>query len=163
MTPEACRNQLGELLRTQIACIGDANDYLLAIRDAIASNRLEPLQQSLHEPRDTLERIESLEQQRQQLLTSCGFDAGDDAFGQCLRWCDDENGRLDTLYRQLIQDLTQLQRSIQLNCLLVSKGQDRVRRSIGILTGLGSSQGAKIYGKSGKTQNPGGRRNIAIA
>ena len=63
----------------------------------------------------------------------------------------------------MIASLVDLQYLIQLNSLLVNKGQERVRRSIGILTGVGTSGTCKTYSKKGQAINPAGRRDIAIA
>ncbi len=163
MNAQRCRNSLIELLRAHIEHICQANDYLLGIKNAVAENRMDELQQSLADPYVAIEAIERLEQQRHRLLESHGFDSDDAGFDKCINWCDDEQGRLSELYRQLIADLVQLQRSIQINSLLIDKGRDRVRRSIGILTGLGRGGSVKTYGSNGKTVDPAGQRDIAIA
>ena len=106
--------------------------------------------------------IENLEQQRYQLLTDFGFDQDPDGLEKCINWCDQDQ-QLSALYQQLIASLMDLRQSIQINSLLVNKGQDRVRRSIGILTGGGTSGTGKTYGKKGQPIDPAGRRDIAIA
>ena len=158
-----CRERLADLLKEHQLRIGKANDYLVNIKNAITENRLENLQQSLSNPELSIEDIEQLEQQRHQLLASYGFTEDYDGFEKCISWCDNEQGQLSKLYQQLIESLVQLQHSIQVNNLLVSKGRDRVRRSIGILTGLGSGGNCKTYSSSGKALEVGGRRNIAVA
>ncbi len=163
MKIEQCRERLIELLRAHNACIESANAYLASIKSAIAENRLEALQQSLSGPEMPMAEIERLESERHALLQACGFDGDDDGFRKCIAWCDDDGGHIYDLYQQLVKNLVQLQRAIQLNSLLVSKGQDRVRRSIGILTGIGDNSQAKTYRSDGKTSADSGRRDIAIA
>ena len=163
MTIERCRERLIELLRAHNACIESANAYLESIKAAIAENRLEQLQQSLSSPELPMAEIDRLESERGALLQSFGFDGDDKGFEKCVAWCDDDNGQVAKLYQQLVQNLLKLQHSIQLNSLLVSKGQDRVRRSIGILTGIGGANQPKTYSSNGKTTTDGGRRDIAIA
>ena len=163
MNQANCRKQLIELMRAHIVRIDQARAYLTEIKQAIAENRVEQLQQSLANPQFSLSEIEQLEQQRLELLSQHGFDRDHSGFEACLKWCDDSDGTVNALYQQLVASLVQLQQSIQLNHLLVNKGKERLRRSIGILTGLSHSNSCKIYGSNGEAQNTLGQRNIAIA
>ena len=163
MNSSACRERLTELLKAQNARISSASAFLLTIKNAIADNHLETLQQLLANPDLAVDDIEQLEQQRYQLLTSCGFSENSDGFEKCVAWCDNDQGQVSRLYQQLIQGLVQLQHSIQINSLLVIKGQDRVRRSLGVLTGVGTAGNCKIYSSNGKALSPADQRNIAIA
>jgi len=162
MNTNQCRQHLSELLQAQTKQITRANEYLLVIKNAIADDQLDKLQQSLTSPDLALEDIENLEQQRYQLLANFGFEQNPEGLEKCIDWCDDDQ-QLSGLYQQLIASLVDLRHSIQLNSLLVNKGQERVRRSIGILTGVGTSGTCKTYSKKGQTINPAGRRDIAIA
>ncbi len=163
MKIEQCRDRLIELLRAHNLGIESANAYLVSIKTAIAENRLEALQQSLSGPEMPMAEIERLESERHSLLQAYGFDGDDDGFQKCVDWCDDDGGHVNELYQQLVQNLVELQRSIQLNSLLVSKGQERVRRSIGILTGIGNADQANTYRSDGRTAAGNDRRDIAIA
>ena len=163
MNSTQCHAQLSELLETHISRITRANDYLVEIKKAITENQLDRLQKSLSQPDFSVEDIERLEQQRYQLLSSYGFTEDSDGFQQCVNWCDDEQTQVTELYQQLIQGLVQLQHSIQINSLLVTRGRDRVKRSLGILTGLGTAGNCKTYSSEGKTLDPTGQRDIAIA
>lgn len=158
-----CRERLIELLGAHNACIESANAYLMSIKSAIAENRIDQLQDSLSGPEMPVSKIEGLEAERMTLLQNYGFDGDDNGFKKCIDWCDDEAGQVADLYQQLVQNLMQLQHSIQINSLLVSKGQDRVRRSIGILTGAGSANGSRTYSSEGKTLDSDSRRDIAVA
>jgi len=162
MNNQQCREQLTALLEEHVQRISGASEYLAGIRQAIAENQLESLQESLAKPGFVVDDIEKLEQQRYQLLSDYGFSQDADGFEQCMAWCDDEEQRVSELYQQLIQNLVQLQHSIQVNSLLVNRGRDRVRRSLGILTGLGTSGTPKTYSSDGKL-DPGDSRDIAIA
>ena len=163
MNNESCREQLIELLEEHNERINRATEYLANIKQAIAENRLENLQDSLSNPDFAVDDIERLEQQRYQLLSNYGFSQDSDGFEKCMAWCDDEQKQISGLYQQLIQSLVQLQHAIRINSLLISKGRDRVKRSLGILTGLGAASNYKTYSSDGKTLSTPGRRDIAIA
>jgi flagellar biosynthesis/type III secretory pathway chaperone len=163
MNSESCREQLIELLEEHNDRINRATEYLANIKQAIAENRLENLQDSLSNPDFAVDDIERLEQQRYQLLSNYGFSQDSDGFEKCMAWCDDEQKQISGLYQQLIQSLVQLQHAIQVNSLLVTRGRDRVKRSLGILTGLGAASNYKTYSSDGKTLSTPGRRDIAIA
>lgn len=162
MNNQQCREQLTALLEEHIQRIAGASEYLADIKQAIAENQLESLQESLAKPGFAVDDIEQLEQQRYQLLSNYGFSQDAAGFEQCMAWCDDETQQVSELYQQLIQNLVRLQHSIQIHSLLVNRGRDRVRRSLGILTGLGSAGTGKTYSSDGKldASDP---RNIAIA
>lgn len=163
MTETACRQRLTDLLSAHNTRIGAANDYLLSIRNAIAANDLEKLRERLSHPEFEIDAIEQIEQQRHEVLAAFKFDQDSKGFEACIAWCDDEAGQLAALYAQLVENLVQLQHAIQLNNLLINKGRDRLRRSIGILTGLGAGANHKTYSSSGQTEQSLGRRDIAIA
>lgn len=162
MNSKACHHNLSLLLRSHLERIGRANDYLAGMRQAIADNDLARLQQLIAAPDFSVDEIEQLERQRHKVLADFGFAPDRAGFEQCLGWCDNDAGELSALYRRLIETLEQLQRSIQLNRLIVNRGKERVRRSIGILTGLGNAGSGKTYNSSGKAQDSSGPRDIAV-
>ncbi len=163
MNRDDCRRQMLLLLGAQNTSITAANDYLLHIKNAIAENKLENLDPLLANPELPIEDILELERQRFGLLQNFGFDSDSAGFKKCVTWCDNSKQELNEAYQRLINGLTQLQRSIQLNNLLIGKGKDRVRRSIGILTGQGNVTQGKTYSNKGQTLEDNGQRNIAIA
>jgi len=162
MNANQCREHLSGLLQAQLERITQANQYLLVIKNAIANDRLEDLLHSLTNPDLTIEDMENLEQQRYQLLADYGFDQNPEGLEKCIDWCDDRQ-RLAGIYQQLVDSLVNLRHSIQINSLLVHKGQERIRRSIGILTGVGTAGTCKTYGDKGQAIIPADRRGIAIA
>lgn len=163
MSQRDCREQLIGLMRAQNDRVAAATTLLDEIKQAIADNRLEALQQALTDPDLALEEIHQLDQRRTALLQQYGFATDAAAQAQCIEWCDDPQGQLASQQRQLIENLQALQHSIQLNGLLVGKGRDRVRRSLGTLTGNGQAGQCKTYSSSGKTEQDSGQRNIAVA
>ena len=162
MNRTACREKLTALLEDHNTRISRANAFLNSIKNAMADNTLEILQQLVSNPDLATEDIEQLEQQRHQLMESFGFSQDNDGFEKCVSWCDNEQKRVTTLYQQLIAGLVQLQQSIQINSLLIIKGQDRVRRSLGVLTGSASAGNYKAYSSNGKSMSQTGQRDLAI-
>ena len=163
MNKDQCRMQLVELLNAQNSTIARANDYLTSIKTAIAENKLDNLDQFLSNPQLPTEEIEQLQQQRQRLLQNFGFSSDNEGFEKCVGWCDNSDAQVEKSHQQMIAGLAQLQRSIQLNSLLVRKGQERLRRSIGILTGLGNTKQCKTYGSKGQTLQNSNQSNLATA
>lgn len=163
MNKPDCRQRMRKLLLAQNDRILRANEYLAVIKNAIAEGQVDNLQQSLESPDLAIDDIEILEQQRFQLLAEFGFEKDHDGLEKCINWCDDDDELLSRLYRQLIKNLFELRHFIQISSLLVNRGQERVRRSIGILTGAGTSSICKTYGNNGQTIEPADRRGIAIA
>ncbi len=163
MNAKACREDLSALLANHVAQIDVATAYLRSVKQAIADNNVENLQQALEHPDFDVDAIERLEVERHRLLETHGFSANFAGFEKCIAWCDDADGGLAKLYQQLVQSLIALQHSIQLNQLLVNRGRDRVRRSLSLLSGLGGAGQARTYGSDGKPEPTAGRRDIATA
>ena len=162
MSKAACRTRLRDLLEAHVGLIADANRYLGQIKSAIAQNDVEVLRHNLTTPDASIAAIEQLEPERRQLLVEFGFSGDCAGLEACVNWCDDESRHLGDLFSRLVGELEELQRAIQVNNLLINKGKDRIRRSIGILTGLGSAAD-NTYGRQGQKLEDSGRRNIAIA
>ena len=162
MSKADCRARLQDLLEVHVSLIADANQYLAQVKNAIAQNNVEVLRQSLNTPDASIAAIEQLEPDRRQLLVEFGFNGDCAGLEACVQWCDDESQHLRDLFSRMVNGLEELQRSIQVNNLLVNKGKDRIRRSIGILTGLSESTD-DIYGRQGQKLEHTGRRDIAIA
>ena len=160
---QICRQKMTLLLQSHNSKINAANDYLLAIRKSISENSLDTLYQSLADPQLPVDEIQALEQQRHQLLEEYGFASDHAGFEECVAWCDDESGRVSDLYQLLVKNLLELQHVLQVNSLLVSKGKDRIRRSIGILTGVGKGSDLRGYSSKGESIQQIGSRDIAVA
>ena len=90
MNTNQCRERLSELLQAQAEQITRANEYLLVIKNAIADDQLDKLQQSLTSPELAIEDIENLELQRYQLLANFGFEQNPEGLEKCIDWCDDD-------------------------------------------------------------------------
>ncbi len=163
MSQQECRDQLLDLMRAQNECIVTAHSRLDEIGQALSENKIDSLQRSLVSPDLGFEQLQQLEHQRHALLQRYGFETDAAAQTACIDWCDDANRQLASLNRDLVANLQSLQRSIQLNNILVGKGRDRIRRSIGILTGQERVNQCKTYSSSGKTEQGPGQRDIAIA
>ena len=163
MNPRECRDLLVELMAAQDEQVTAVRARFDQIRKAIADNQIDNLQQSLDDSDPGFAQLQHLEQQRHALLQRFGYAADAAAQTACIDWCDDASGQLAAQHAKLVDNLQALQRSIQLSNLLVGKGRDRIRRSLGILTGQAQSGQCKTYSSSGKAEDGPGYRDIAIA
>lgn len=163
VSPDQCRQTLVQLLQTQITKVDEVNNYLVELKDSLARNDIEAIDGTLSENNLPVSEIENLEEHRNQLLGQYGFEANKEGQAACIKWCDDNEGSLSRQYQLLSESLTQLQRSIQINALLVNKGQDRIRRSVSLLTGQVDNEKSSTYSKNGQTYGTTDKRSISQA
>lgn len=161
-TPQQCFDKLNDLLQGQINEICDLNAYLADIKSAIVSGNPDLLIQLISQQRAPLERMETLESQRCDLLQIYGFQSRKDGLQSCIQWCD-QNSTLDTLYQEFEQSLHELQRSLRLNSLLVNKNQKRIRQSLHMLTGQDTSNRSPTYSAAGIAEEFNNLRSLARA
>ena len=163
VSPSQCRQILSQLLQAQLAKVDEVNHYLLELKDSIAQNDIEAINGTLSQNNLPIGEIEDLEDHRNQLLSQYGFEANKEGQAACIKWCDDNEGNLSKQYQLLSESLIQLQRSIQINALLVNKGQDRIRRSVSLLTGQVNNEKSSTYSKNGQTYTANNKRSISQA
>ena len=161
-TPQQCRSSLALLFEHQIEKLARINAYLGEIKDRIAQNDTPALSTLLAEQNLPINEIETLESQRYELLSNYGFEVGKAGMERCIDWCD-SNNQLQQLYETFTRELSQLRHSIQVNGLLVNKGQHRIRRSLHLLTGQGNADHPETYSSKGLTQDFPSRRSITLA
>lgn len=158
-----CSQTLGQLFETELVKVNEVNDYLIELKTSIAQNDIEAIDDTLSEKSLPIDEIEGLENRRHQLLIQYGFDTNKEGQAACIKWCDDKEGNLSKQYQLLSESLTQLQRSIQINALLVNKGQDRIKRSVSLLTGQVNNENTSTYSKNGQTHGAINKRSISQA
>jgi flagellar biosynthesis/type III secretory pathway chaperone len=158
-----CREALDQLLQTQLATVEEVNQYLVELKTSIARNDIGAINGTLAEHNLPINEIEKLENRRNQLLIQYGFEASNEGLTECIKWCDDNEYNLSKLYQLLTDSLIQLQQSIQINALLVNKGQDRIKRSVSLLTGQVSNEKSSTYTKNGQTHDTTNKRSISQA
>jgi flagellar biosynthesis/type III secretory pathway chaperone len=158
-----CREALDQLLQMQLATVEEVNQYLVELKASIAQNDIEVMNSSLSENNLPIDKIETLEHRRNQLLIQYGFEASNEGLTECIKWCDDNVGSLSKRYQLLTDSLIQLQQSIQINALLVNKGQDRIKRSVSLLTGQVGYEKSSTYSKNGQTYDAINKRSISQA
>jgi flagellar biosynthesis/type III secretory pathway chaperone len=158
-----CRQALSQLLQTQLAKVDEVNHYLVELKASIVQNDVEAINGTLSENNLPIGEIEDLEKHRNQLLGQYGFDANNEGQAECIKWCDDNEGNLSKQHQLLSESLIQLQRSIQINALLVNKGQDRIKRSVSLLTGQVNNEKSSTYSKNGQSDDVSNKRSISQA
>jgi hypothetical protein len=157
-SPQQCHFDLAQLLETQTDELQAINSYLTRIKNAVAENDIEKLNQLVAQQRLPIKEIEDLQAQRHSLMSTYNFESNNAGIEQCIEWCD-QQGKLAQGYQTFKQELMQLQRSLQISDLLVSKGQNRIRQSLHLLTG--QSDNAKTYTSSGQSMDSTDGRSIA--
>lgn len=162
-SPNQCRQVLSQLLQAQQVKVDEVNHYLVELKTSIAQNDIEAINGTLSENNLPIGEIEDLENHRNQLLSQYGFEANTEGQAACIKWCDDSEGNLHKQFQLLSESLIQLQRSIQINALLVNKGQDRIRRSVSLLTGQANNEKSNTYSKTGQTYGAPNKRSISQA
>ncbi len=160
LSQQECFQQLDRLLQRQTAEFDGINAYFCDIKTMIADGDSEQLSQLLTRQGLPLSEIDDLESQRHKLLKLYGFDADREGLLACIQRCD-QNSILSQGYQRFEQALLRLQHSIQLNSLLVSKSQKRIRESLHLLTGQAAPNNVRTYSSSGLTQDLSSKRKIA--
>lgn len=160
--PQQCHDGLKDLLVRQTNEIDALNDYLDEIKTAIGEGDIEALNNLVTQNRLPIAEIDDLESQRDRLLEVYGFDSGREALQKCIAWCD-SNEVIERQYEVFRQALLSLQRAIQLNSLILNKGQQRVSQGLHLLTGQTGSENAKTYSSNGKTNENNNQRHLAQA
>lgn len=159
---QQCHDLLKDLLGRQTVELDALNGYLDEIKTAIGESDIEALNNLVTQNRLPIAKIEDLESQRNRLLEVYGFDSGREAFQKCIDWCDSDEV-IERQYEKFRQALLSLQRSIQLNSLILYKGQQRVRQGLHLLTGQPGTENAKTYSSDGRTRVNNNQRHLAQA
>lgn len=159
---QQCHDALKDLLDRQTAELNVLNGYLDEIKTAIGEGDLEVLNNLVTQDSLPIAEIDDLESQRDRLLEVYGFDSGREALQKCIDWCDSDEV-IERQYKKFRQALLDLQRAIQLNSLILNKGQQRVRQGLHLLTGQTGTENAKTYSSDGKTRENNNQRHLAQA
>ncbi len=161
-SPETCHTKLMALLVHQTEELDAINTYLGEIKSAIVESDTESLNTLITQQRLPIAEMDDLESQRNCLLEMYGFKPDRDGLLSCIAWCD-RGEAISRQYELFRQALLRLQRAIQVNSLLVSKGRERVRQSLQLIMGQPASEQVTTYSSRGKTEENNNYRTIAQA
>ena len=157
-SPQQCQVELSHLFETQTSELQAINSYLTKIKNAVAENDVEALNNLIEEQRLPIKEIEILQEKQHQLMSKYNFESNNTGLEKCIAWCD----RQDKLYDQyqiFKQETELLRHSLQISDMLVSKGQNRIRQSLHLLTG--QTVNTRTYTSSGQSQESTAARTIA--
>lgn len=157
-----CREDLVSIFSHQTTSILSLNTYLSDIKDRIAANDVDALSNVLQQDNLPAIDLNELEREQHRVLSVYGYDSGISELESCIAWCDQDN-QVQLQYQQASEALKQLQHSIQINDLLVSKGKNRIRRALQMLTGQSNQQNSVTYTNKGEAQDSVENRSIARA
>ncbi|MCP4490516.1 MAG: flagellar protein FlgN [Gammaproteobacteria bacterium] len=161
-SPEPCHAELIALMARQSEELDTINTYLSEIKSAIVENDIESLDTLITRQRLPIAEMDDLENQRNRLLEKYGFKPGRNGLASCIAWCD-RDAIISRQYEMFRQALQRLQRAIQINSLLVSKGREHVRQSLQLIMGQPISNRMTTYSSNGKTEDNNSHRTIARA
>jgi len=124
--------------------------YLDEVRQAIATNAIDHLQQLVETGSPSLAVLESLQNQQNSLLQQHGFSTGPQALQDYL----DANApsELQQLGGALSEQLSRLRNSLLINDLLIRKNQHRIRQSIRLLNGRDNANNRATYSRTGHSE-----------
>lgn len=160
ISAQRCREDLIKIFNHQETMLLSLNAYLIDVKDRIAANDVDALNDILQQDILPVEELNELEHQRHRLLAVYGFDSEKQELEKCIAWCDIDN-QIAQKYQQVNEALAQLQHSVQINDLLVNKGKSKIRRALHILTGQNNLQQTVTYTHSGEAQDSAENRSLA--
>lgn len=144
-----CAQLLSPLFQQLLKRVNDFTTYLDQIKQAIATNDKEQLDQLINNNSLDVTAIEQLQLEQQQVAANFGFSQSHEGVDSCVKTCDQT--QLSELYNELRQQLETLQNSLMINGLLIKKNQQRVRQSIRLLSGHDPVNNNTTYTSSGNT------------
>ena len=157
---QLCHDELSQLFETQISDLRAFNRFLTRLKNAVAENDIDGINNLVAQQKLPTAEIEKSLVKQQKLAWEFNFEANNTGLEKCINWCD-EGGTLVRQYEEFKQELVLLQRSLQISNLLVSKGRNRVRQSLQLLTG--QTANTRVYTSSGQSQDSTDGRSIAHA
>ena len=149
MNPTEHIQLMGVTLQHELQTVSRLMELLLQEHTALAAHDAEALEKVVHDKQLQLTKIESWEQERNQLLSRGGHPATQTGMEQCLKA--QSNPQLDWLWQQLLSLSSQCHHQNQINGGIVEAGRQHIQRSLAILRGV--SPAAELYGPAGKTHS----------
>ncbi len=157
-----CAAHLQPLLQHQFDHISSYIDYLDRIKQTITAGDIEALHPLLSENPIDLAMIEQHRKQVFALLPIYQFDGTEQGLQDCLQAL--KNPSLTKLNESLEKQMKQLEKSLLINDLLIRKNQERVQKSIQILSGHGISGESATYSRQGLSKpSDKNKRTLALA
>ena len=124
--------------------------HLDQVKQAIASNQKDQLDQLVGHTEQDLATIEQLQLKQQQTVASFGFEQSPEGVNHCVKAC--SQPQLSERFDHLKEQLVTLQNALMINDLLIRKNQQRVRQSIRLLSGHAPATQNTTYTRKGDTQ-----------
>lgn len=155
---QQCHDELYHLFETQTCELQAINSYLSEIKNAVAENDVDALNNLVSRQALPIKEVENLQVQQHQLMSNYNFESNNAGLESCIDWCD-RQGKLSQQYQAFKDAMLVLQHSLQISDMLVSKGQNRVRQSLYLLTG--QTVNARTYTSTGESQDSTDGRSIA--
>ncbi len=149
MNPAEHIQLMGVTLQHELQAVSRLMELLLQEHAALAAQDADALEKTAHAKQQQLSKIESWEQERNQLLTRAGHPATQAGMEQYLDA--HNNPQLTRLWQQLLGLSGKCHHQNQVNGGIVETGRQHIQRALAILRGV--SPDAELYGPAGKTHS----------
>lgn len=148
MNPTEHSQLMGVTLQHELQTVSRLMELLLQEHAALVAHDPGALEKAAHDKQQQLTKIESWEQERNQLLSRGGHPATQAGMEQYLKA--QSHPQLDRLWQQLLSLSAQCHHQNQINGGIVETGRHHIQRALAILRGV--SPDAELYGPAGKTR-----------
>jgi len=160
MQPETCRLGLYSALQQEITLVQEFSTLLTREFSAITTRDIEVLEAVNQDKLALVERLSSLERERNALLDAAGYATGTEGVEPCLRWCDPQR-QLTGHWQRLLELAAECRRQLRKNRQLTELCSQHARAALHILRG--EDPGQDTYGADGDASPPLGGRSLARA
>lgn len=155
-------DRLSANMQKQLQLISQFDQYLADIKQAITEGNADQLNLLLSQQPDEFNQIELIRLQRAEILLQHGYTDNEKCLQQFMQECSDEP--LKHLHTSLSKAISKLEKSLLINDLLIRKNQQRVRQTLQILSGHGTTASAGTYSREGNTDDQSAEKHsIALA
>ena len=148
MNTDKHRQRLSDTLELEIDAVKKLSRSLMAEYEAACTREVSALEQAVNDKQECLNYLEDLEQDRIFIVESIGFKPANDGMDNCLLACD-VNGKITTLWQNLLSLARSCRKQNRINRLLVKVGSDYTHHALRVMRG--EDPGPKLHGPNGDT------------